>query len=87
MHPETDPSVTRPGKSVSRWLDEASQRNRAFNRLSEPLASVLAPSRPITQETIHKWEESLKESTMVCNQAARFNRCVNKIQDEVLNNL
>ena len=29
----------------------------------------------------------MKESTVVCNQAATFNRCVNKIQEEVQDNL
>ena len=40
-------------------------------------------SRPISQETLRKWERSAHESTVICNQAAGFNRCLLKIQQNM----
>ena len=67
-------------------LGDASLLNSAFSRISKLLASVSHPC-PISQETMHKWEKSLKESSVVCRQAAAFNRCISKIQDEVQDSL
>ena len=38
----------------------------------------------MSQENIRKWEKFLKEATDVSNQAAAFNRCVNKVHDDRL---
>ena len=40
-------------------------------------------SRPISQENLRKWERSARESTVICNHAARFNRCLLKIQENM----
>ena len=84
MHPGTDPYVTRQGKSVKKCSGSASPLNSAFSRISKPLSGV---SPPISEETMPKWEKLFKESTVVCNQTATFNRSVIKIQDEVQDNL
>ena len=44
-------------------------------------------SRPISQENLRKWERSACESTVICNHAARFNRCLLKIQENMNNQL
>ena len=40
-------------------------------------------SRPISQENLRKWERSARESTVICNHAAGFNRCLFKIQENM----
>ena len=40
-------------------------------------------SRPISQENLRKWEKSARESTIICNQAAGFNRCLLKVQQSM----
>ena len=40
-------------------------------------------SRPISQESLRKWERSARESTVICNHAASFNRCLLKIQENM----
>ena len=40
-------------------------------------------SRPISQENLRKWEKSARESTIICNQAAGFNRCLLKVQQNM----
>ena len=52
-----------------------------------PLAGIPPTSRPISQETMCKWEKSIKESTVICNQDASLYRCVNKVQNEMQDNL
>ena len=44
-------------------------------------------SRPISQENLRKWERSTRESTVICNQAAGFNRCLLKIQQNMATQL
>ena len=44
-------------------------------------------SRPISQENLCKWERSARESTVICNQAAGFNRCLLKIQQSMQSQL
>ena len=61
--------------------------NGAFTRISKPLPGISRTSRPLAQETMQKLEKSLKESTVVCNQAAAFNRCVSKVQNDIQDNL
>ena len=39
--------------------------------------------RPICQENLRKWERSAPESTVICNHAAGFNRCLLKIQQNM----
>ena len=87
MHPGSEPSVTRPGKSVNKWSGDVSLPNIAFTRLSKPLAGVSPPSRPFSQETMCKLEKYLNESTVVYSQAPVFNCCVKKITDEIQVNL
>ena len=31
----------------------------------------------------HKWEKSMRETSYICNQAAGFNRCMTKLQEEI----
>ena len=37
-------------------------------------------SRPISQDSLQKWEKSATEASLICNQAARFNHCLFKVQ-------
>ena len=48
--------------------------------------SVHPPCRPLPQETVRKWEKAAQE-TYICNQAAGFNCCVTKLQDEIQENI
>ena len=39
--------------------------------------------RPISQENLRKWERSARESSIICNQAAGFNHCLLKVQQNM----
>ena len=48
------------------------------------LDAVIPPtSRTISQETLRKWEKASDESSNICNQVAGFNRCLNKVQENM----
>ena len=84
IHPAENKDITRPGKYVTTWPNDAAKLNSAFARIGKPsLASSQPTSRPIAQDTLRKWEKAAKETSYVCNQSAGFNRCITKIQDSV----
>ena len=84
IHPAEPKDPTRPGKYVNSWPNDAAKINIAFSRIAKPNIANSQPSaRPISQDTIRKWEKAAKESSYICNQSAGFNRCITKIQDSI----
>ena len=82
IHPAEPTDPTRPGKSVNSWPNDAAKINSSFPRISTiSSASPQPPCRPLSQDTMRKWEKAAKESSYICNQSAGFNRCITKIQD------
>ena len=82
IHPAEPTDLTRPGKSVNSWPNDAAKINSSFPRISTiSSTSPQPPSRPLSQDTMRKWEKAAKESSYICNQSAGFNRCITKIQD------
>ena len=62
-----------------------SKLNSSFGRISRKaaLASTPAASRRISQDTLRRWEKTAREASVVCNQAASFNRCLFKVQSDM----
>ena len=87
IHPVEPKDPTRPRKYVNTWPNDAAKLNSAFTRIAKPASSSRPPSRPISQDTLRKWEKAAKETSYLCNQLAGFNRCITKIQDSVQENL
>ena len=84
IHPAEPKDITRPGRYVTTWPNDAVKLNSAFARIAKPSAtSCQPPSLPIAQDTLRKWEKVAKETSYICNQSAGFNRCITKIQDSV----
>ena len=59
--------------------------NSAYGRIAKPSASSTTQpvSRPLSQDTLHKWEKIAKETSYICNQLTEFVGCTTKIQDSV----
>ena len=84
IHPAEPKDISRLGKYVTTWPNDAAKLNSAFARIAKPSATTSQPSsRPIAQDTLRKWEKAAKETSYICNQSAGFNRCITKIQDSV----
>ena len=75
--------------AVSSWSTDASHLNSSYSRISRQpgLASTPPTWRHISQETLRNWEKSPREATVICNQAASFNRCLFKIQQRMQDQL
>ena len=83
------PSQDKPAGSVSFWHSESAKLNSTYSRVatSSGLTSPAPVSRPISQDTLMKWEKSAREATYICNQAAGLNRCLNKVQQGMTSQL
>ena len=51
------------------------------------IATSPPQSRPIAQDTLRKWEKSARESSVICNQTAGFNRCLMKVKQDMQSQL
>ena len=51
------------------------------------IASTPPASRQITQDNLRRWEKSAREASTICNQAAGFNRCLYKVQENMQSKL
>ena len=76
-------------QTVSTWHTGSSRLNSTYLRIARQAGIATSPpmSRPISQENLRKWERSARESTVICNHAASFNRCLLKIQGNMNNQL
>ena len=75
--------------TVTSWNTGSSCINSTYLRIARQAGIASNPplSRPISQETMCKWERSSRESSVICNQAAGFNRCLLKIQQNMQSQL
>ena len=72
-------------QTVFYWHTGASRFNSIYLRIARQAGIASSPpmSRPISQESLHKWERSARKSTVICNHAASFSRCLLKIQENM----
>ena len=52
--------------------------NSTYSRIAKAagIGSTPPPSRQISQDNLRRWEKSAHKSSIICNQAAGFNRCL-----------
>ena len=70
--------------TVSSWSADASKVNSTYSRIAKAAGIALTPpaSCQISQDNL-RWEKSACEASIICNQAAGFNRCLYKVQDSM----
>ena len=76
----------RTSSSTVKSLNTSSSRiNSTYLRIARQAGIASNPplSRPISQENLRKWERSARESSIICNQAAGFNRCLLKVRQNM----
>ena len=83
----TDPKAET--SHVSSWNTDASKLNSSYSRIAKytRLSSTPPASRRISQETLRRWERSARETSVICNQAASFNHCLFKVQQNMKDQL
>ena len=75
--------------AVSSWSTDPSKLNSSYSRIARHtgLASTPPASRRLSQETLRRWEKSTRGASVICNQAASFNHCLFKIQQNMQEHL
>ena len=81
--PKAEPS------QISSWNTDASKLNSSYGRIARYTGLLSTPpaSRRISQETLRRWERSARETSVICNQAASFDRCLFKVQQNMKDQL
>ena len=89
MHLAPNIGDNRPDRVVKFWSNDAPHLNSSYSRIAKPsgLTVIPPPSRPIAQDTLRKWDKASCEGTYICNQAAGFNRCISKLQNDIQENV
>ena len=71
--------------AVTSWSTDASKLNSSYSRIARhsALSSIPPASRHISQENMRRWERLAREASVICNQAASFNHCLFKVQQNM----
>ena len=72
---------------VSSWTNQPARLNSSFPRIANRSLPSAPASRPVSQDTLRKWERAARDQTYMCNQAAAFSRCLTKVQDSMASQL
>ena len=72
-------------ETVTSWSTDSAKLNSGYLRIARQAGIATSPpqSWPISQDTLRKWEKSVRESSVICNQTTGFNRCLVKLQQEM----
>ena len=72
---------------VYTWTNEPARLNSTFPRIANRSLPSAPASRPVSQDTLRKWEMAARDQSYMCNQAAAFSRCLTKVQDSMASQL
>ena len=85
-HPQQKNDTT---ETLTSWSTDLSKLNSGYLRIARQtgIATSSPRSWPISQDTLRRWEKSARESSVICNQATGFNRCLMKVQQDMQSRL
>ena len=69
---------------VYNWTNEPARLNSTFSRIANRSLPSAPASRPVSQDSLRKWERAARDQSYMCNQAAAFSRCLTKVQDNMV---
>ena len=72
---------------VYTWTSEPARLNSSFPRIAGRSLPSAPASRPVSQDTLRKWELAARDQTYMCNQATAFSRCLTKVQENMATQL
>ena len=72
---------------VYTWTNEPARLNSTFPRIAGRSLPSAPASRPVSQDTLRKWERAARDQSYMCNQAAAFSRCLTKVQENMSSQL
>ena len=68
---------------VYTWTNEPARLNSTFPMIANRSLPSAPASRPVSQDTLRKWEKAACDQSYMCNQAAAFSQCLTKVQDNM----
>ena len=71
---------------VSSWTNQPA-RLSSFPRIANRSLPSAPASRPVSQDTLRRWERSAQDQNFMYNQAAGFSCCFTKVQDSMATQL
>ena len=85
----SDRQKSTTSKTVLSWNTDASKVNSTYSHIARAagIASTHPASHQISQDNLRRWEKAAREASTICNQAAAFNRCLYKVQDNMQSQL
>ena len=89
MHMLKPEGTQRPGRSDFSWRNTEAKVNSQFPRITKAAAYTATgpPSRPISQESLRRWERTAREDSYIINHTAGFNQCSTELQDRMSQNI
>ena len=83
--PNPQKSDQEASQTVTAWNTDVSKVNSSYSRIAKAvgIASTPPASRQISQDNLRRWEKAAREASTTCNQAAAFNRCLYKVQENM----
>ena len=89
MHMIKPDGPHRPGRSVFSWHESEAKVNSQSPRITKAASypSTSPPSRPISQESLRRWEKAARENSYIINHSAGFNQCSSELQDRMSQNI
>ena len=72
---------------VHTWTNELAMLKSTFPRIANRSLPSAPASRPVSQDTLRKWERAARDQSYMCNQAAAFSRCLTRVQDNMASQL
>ena len=67
--------------------NEPARMNSTFPKIANRSQLSAPSSRPISQDTLRKWERAACDQSYMCNWDAAFSRCLTRVQDNMASQL
>ena len=69
------------------WTNEPVYPNSSLTRIASRSLPTAHASRPVSQDSLRKWERAACDQSYMCNQAAGLSRCLTKVQESMVTQL
>ena len=65
------------------WTSELARFDSCFPRIANRSLPSAPATKPVSQDSLRKWERAACDQTYMCNQAAAFSKCLTKVEENM----
>ena len=69
------------------WTNEPAHMNSSFPKIASHSLPSAPTSRPVSQDTLGKWQWAARDKSYMCNQASGLGHCLTKVQESMVTQL